>query len=82
MLDSKETHFQALAALDDKYRLGGLRSLAEQAWVEGLLAAHTANVHCFKSELLALGEVDKVARDALIALLGKVNEDLGKRPHG
>jgi hypothetical protein len=80
MLESKDTHFRALASLDDKYRLGGSRSLSEQAWLKQLLATHTTNVHRFKAELAALAKVDSAARDALIGLLGKVNEDMGKRP--
>ena len=80
MLDSKDLHFRTLEALNEKYRLGGQRSLSEAADLDGLLAEHTANVHRFKTALQALGEADPAARSALIALLGAANEELGKRP--
>lgn len=80
MLESKELHFRTLEALNEKYRLGGQRSLSEAAYLDRLLAEHTANVHRFKAALQMLGETDPAARSALVALLGAANEELGKRP--
>ena len=55
-------------------------SAGSAAYLDRLLAEHTANVHRFKAALQALGETDPAARAALVALLGAANEELGKRP--
>jgi len=80
MLTSKDLHFQTLAELTEKYRAGGRRSLAEAAYLEGLLAAHTSNVHAFKSALAVLAAEDPAARNALVKLLAETGEGLGQRP--
>ena len=80
MLASKDLHFQTLAEITEKYRAGGRRSLAEAAYLEGLLAAHTSNVHAFKAALAALAAEDPAARNALVKLLAETGEGLGQRP--
>ena len=80
MLASKDLHFQTLAQITEKYRAGGRRSLAEAAYLEGLLAAHTSNVHAFKAELATLAVDDPAARNALVKLLAETGEGLGQRP--
>ena len=74
MLASKDAHFRALEALNGKRELGEQVTLAETAYLEQLLAAHTSAVAGFRSAMAALAGD---ARTDFVRLLGEVNEGLG-----
>lgn len=76
MLDTKAAHFTALAAQEQAANAGQKPRLAQQAHLAALLDAHSAAVGAFKMALQALSRSDPAARDALIAALARVNEDL------
>lgn len=77
MLASKEAHFSALQALDEKRSEGHQRTLAEIAHIDQLLAAHSACVADFSRLMRQLGASDKTAQDALLSAITQLNKDLG-----
>ncbi len=84
MLDTKAAHFAALESSEQDALAGVKPRLALQARIAALLDEHTVAVQRFKSEMVSLARADPVARDALVALLGRVNEGLapGSAPGG
>jgi len=84
MLDTKAAHFAALESGEQEALAGVKPRLAQQARLAGLLEEHTAAVQRFKAEMAVLAGADPAARDALVALLGRVNEGLtsGSTPGG
>ena len=84
MLETKAAHFAELENSEQAALAGVKPRLAQQARIAGLLEEHTAAVQRFKTEMAALGRADPVARDALVALLSRVNEGLtpGSTPGG
>ncbi|MFT5218420.1 MAG: hypothetical protein ACI9LO_001281 [Planctomycetota bacterium] len=54
MSQSKNAHFDCLAALENKYQSGGAPSLVENLELQRLLAAHDKNVLAFKTAILAV----------------------------
>ena len=74
MLASKDAHFRALEVLNRKRELGEQVTLAETAYLEQLLAAHTAAVTGFRA---AMAGLEGGARADFVRLLGEVNEGLG-----
>lgn len=80
MLDTKAAHFAALESSEQDALAGVKPRLALQARIAALLDEHTAAVQRFKAEMVVLGKADPVARDALVALLGRVNEGLAPGP--
>ena len=82
MLDSKAAHFDFLDTVTRKTESGGRRSLAEAARLETLLAAHTTAVKAFQAAVRELVRIDAPARDALLDLLGRVNEGLTSASSG
>jgi len=84
MLDTKAAHFAALESSEQAALAGVKPRLAQQAQTARLLEEHTAAVQRFKAEMASLGRNDAAARDALVALLGRVNEGLapGTAPGG
>ena len=75
MLDSKQAHYGYLESLDRKYRLGGMRTFAERARLETLLAAHDLCVKKFACEIKSLAAADIRARDVLLGLMSEIGED-------
>lgn len=69
MLDSKSAHFGFLESLDDKYRYGGQRTLAEQARLANLLSEHDLKVKEFTAAMKRLAADAPAAREALLELL-------------
>ena len=80
MLRSKDDHFSFLARLEDKYRDGGRRTLAESRRLEQLLAGHDRRVRAFRSALAALQKADLAAHQALVEHLRLSNAALGDAP--
>ncbi len=82
MLETKAAHFAALAAQEQAANAGLKPRLAQQALIARLLEEHTLAVRRFKTALVELGKIDSAARDAVIALLGRVNEGLAPDASG
>ena len=80
MLRSKDDHFSFLARLEDKYRDGGRRTLAESRRLEQLLAGHDLRVRAFRAALAALQRSDLAAHQALVEHLRLSNAGLGDAP--
>jgi len=76
LLDTKAAHFAALESSERATLAGVKPRLAEQALIARLLDEHTAAVQRFKAAMASLSRDDPPARDALVALLGRVNEGL------
>ena len=77
MLRSKDDHFSFLARLEDKYRDGGRRTLAESRRLEQLLAGHDARVRAFRTALTTLQKADLAAHQALVEHIRLSNAGLG-----
>ena len=75
MLGSKTAHFSYLQQLEDKYRHGGQRSLAEGAHLNQLLAAHDARVKAFRLAITELSQLDLSAHQTLIEHIAALNAD-------
>jgi hypothetical protein len=73
MVTSKDDHFRYLEELEQKYRTGGSRTLAEIARLDSLLKEHDRCVSSFTSAMKALATEDSLARSALIELIATVN---------
>ena len=67
MSNSKEAHFNRLAALDAIYEAGGAPGLAENLELEKLLANHDKNVLAFKTAMVAV--TDDVEKKRLLQLM-------------
>ncbi|MSR15173.1 MAG: hypothetical protein EXR86_11540 [Gammaproteobacteria bacterium] len=80
MLASKTAYFDFLAALDRKTLAGGQRTLAEIAHLDSRLREHTEAVGCFRTAMANLAASDLAARDALVAVIGELNQTLGVEP--
>ena len=59
MRDSKTAHFSHLEALENKYKSGGVPSLAENLQLEKLLAEHDKNVLAFKTAMTAVKQEEQ-----------------------
>lgn len=81
MLQSKQAHYGFLESLDVKYKHGGIRSLAERARLETLLAVHDACVTEFSQAIKALSAVDVEARDTLLRLMSDFAETTNNPTH-
>ena len=66
MLRTKDAHFSYLEHLEEKYRQGGRRTLAESTYLDQLLAAHDGQVKTFRHALTELARADLAAHQALI----------------
>lgn len=82
MLASKDAHFAFLGSLDEKYREGGRRSLAEIARLEQLLDEHDRCVRAFTEAMRALKAADEVAHGLLVRAIGELNQSLGAEGGG
>ena len=80
MLRSKDDHFSFLARLEDKYRAGGRRTLAESRRLEQLLAGHDLRVRAFRAAVAALQKADLSAHRTLVEHLRLSNAGLGDTP--
>jgi len=69
MVTSKAAHYGYLETLETKVQNGGMRSLAESARLETLLADHDRCVATFAAAIKQLGNDSPEARDALIDLM-------------
>jgi len=74
MLDSKRAHYAYLEALDLKYRNGGIRTLAELARLETLLATHDLCVARFARLIKELAATNTAARNRLLEIMREVGE--------
>jgi hypothetical protein len=74
MLQSKQAHYGYLESLDIKYQHGGIRTLAERARLETLLATHDECVREFAQAIKALANADVEARDILLKLMTDLSE--------
>jgi hypothetical protein len=74
MLDSKRAHYAYLEALDLKYQHGGVRTLAERARLETLLATHDLCVATFARLVKELAATNITARDRLLEVMREVGE--------
>ena len=78
MRDSKQAHFDFLETLEQKYQHGGIRTLAEKARLDTLLADHNRTVAEFAGEIKSLGASDLAARDKLLGLMTAIEEAANK----
>jgi len=76
MQASKEAHFAALAEAQAAPDRGAVR-LARTAHRDGLLANHDTAVKTFAHAMQALAARDAAAHRALIALIARLNADVG-----
>jgi len=67
MSNSKNAHFDRLAAINAIYESGGAPSPAENLELEKLLANHDKNVLAFKTAILAV--TDEVEKKTLLQLM-------------
>jgi len=74
MRNSKQAHFGFLETLDQKVQQGGVRTLAERARLDTLLAEHDRCVAEFAPEIKALGAQDADARNTLLRLMTAIEE--------
>ena len=81
MLNSKQAHYGFLESLDVKYKQGGIRTLAERARLETLLAEHDVCVSEFARAIKALGTADVEARDILLRYMTDLGEATNRSAH-
>jgi len=81
MVESKEAHYGFLEHLDIKYKNGGVRSLAERARLETLLAEHDICVAKFSEAVKVLGATDVEARDILVRFMSQLAETENNATH-
>ena len=77
MEQSKRRYFSYLETLERKYEDGGMRLLAEEVRLDGLLKEHDHQVAEFGKAVKALGAADPVAQKALIAHMTAFNTSIG-----
>ena len=69
MIASKDAHFSFLESLEEKYKHGGNRTLAEIAHLEGLLDSHNSCVKAFTDAQKLLATNDPEAHVEFINVL-------------
>lgn len=67
MSQSKNAHFDYLAAIENKYQAGGVPSAEENQELDRLLAAHDKNVLAFKTAIMAV--TDEAEKKILYQLM-------------
>lgn len=77
MEHSKRAHLGYLQEMEEKYRHGGSRSLAEAARLQSLLQNHDRNVSNFRDAVRALATRDPAAHRALVRRLQEFNRTPG-----
>ena len=77
MTDSKSAHYEYLESLEVKYQNGGIRSLAETARLENLLADHNQCVNAFVAAQKSLATTDVEAHRQFVRFLSESNAQIG-----
>lgn len=78
MAASKDAHFEFLEGLERKYEAGGVRTLAERARLDQLLAEHSRCVAAFRAAMIDLAQRDIPARTRLVRFLAELNASVGR----
>ena len=75
---SKGEYFGYLEELEDKYKSGGSRTIAESTRLGILLKEHERKVADFSNAMKALKDQDSGAHQALISHITMLNAEVGK----